>query len=140
MCMIYEHPKEVDPEMQKITSKDLSNFIFPKGLSKIYCFKENESGDIIEYACLDSDLKRVIVLKNLAEQQYDVYYSDATHKNYSKMVDFLSSLSWRDAYLNGKPFEIKKAKLCWQAYSPQSVTPSSLKEIISNIELKMRNK
>ena len=134
MCLKHRTPGDLYPEKQKITDKEVANFIFPEGLSKIFCFRKDEKGDVVEYACLDSNLKKVVVMTNLDEEQYDIYYWDHSHKNFAKMVNFLSSLSSRESYLKGKPYEKKIAEESWQVYSPQSITPLKLKERIFNID------
>ena len=110
---------EINPESVIIKDSDVANFIFPNGLNKVFCFRKDEDGNIVEYACLLSSLEKVIIVKDLVKGEYEIYYNNSKHNSYPKLVVFLASLAFRYAYLHGKPYEQKIGEMSWRVYSPQ---------------------
>lgn len=123
----------INPRSVIITDFDVANLNFPEGLNEIYCFRKDEDGNVVEYACLMSNLGKVIIVKDLLKGEYEIYYNDCKHDSYPKLVVFLSSLLTRDTYLKGKPYEKKIGEMSWRVFSPQKRTPNALRELINKI-------
>lgn len=123
----------MEDDIRKMTEEEIVRLDILNKIGGAYCKKENEDGNIIQYAYISSNLSTLVVFMSGDASNACIYNLNKNEAESQKTIGpFLVELTFRPLFLKGKPYEQKMAKEMWQLCIPQSQIPDSIKNYINN--------
>ena len=124
--------RRMENKLKKVCEESIGAFEFLDKKEGAYCKKEDENGNVVQYAFITSDVCQLVLFIGGDIHNVKAYdWNNSDEESHKVISNFLSELSFRPLYEKGKPCEQKIAKEMWQLLIPQSLISENIKNYIN---------